>query len=208
RPVRPPPRPCRRRQPPGPRRRRQPPRPRRRRARPRPLPPGPRPRRPTRRPRRRSRPRRRRPRAGRARLPERRAPAPGGRPDQAPAGPARQAADRPGSPQIDRAPRPVAPRTAPRRPRGISPVIAASADAGSNSVHLFVAVVAGHRLEPLLDESAFLGLGGVVDERGRLGRNKRAELASTLSRFAGIARDLGAATTTFVATEPLRRAKD
>ena len=56
--------------------------------------------------------------------------------------------------------------------------------------------------------SAFLGLGGVVDERGRLGRQKRAELASTLSRFAGIARDLGAATTTFVATEPLRRAKD
>lgn len=87
-------------------------------------------------------------------------------------------------------------------------MIAASADAGSNSVHLFVAVVAGHRLEPLLDESAFLGLGSVVDERGRLGRHKRAELASTLSRFAGIARDLGAATTTFVATEPLRRAKD
>jgi len=87
-------------------------------------------------------------------------------------------------------------------------VIAASADAGSNSVHLFVAVVAGHRLEPLLDESAFLGLGGVVDDRGRLGRQKRAELASTLSRFAGIARDLGAATTTFVATEPLRRASD
>jgi exopolyphosphatase / guanosine-5'-triphosphate,3'-diphosphate pyrophosphatase len=87
-------------------------------------------------------------------------------------------------------------------------VIAASADAGSNSVHLFVAVVAGHRLEPILDESAFLGLGGAVDERGRLGRMKRAELASTLGRFAGIARDLGAASITFVATEPLRRAKD
>ena len=87
-------------------------------------------------------------------------------------------------------------------------MIAASADAGSNSVHLFVAVVAGHRLEPLLDESAFLGLGGAVDERGRLGRQKRAELASTLGRFAGIARDLGSASITFVATEPLRRATD
>lgn len=87
-------------------------------------------------------------------------------------------------------------------------MIAASADAGSNSVHLFVAVVAGHRLEPLLDESAFIGLGGVVDERGRLGRHKRAELASTLARFAGIARDLGSASITFVATEPLRRASD
>jgi exopolyphosphatase/guanosine-5'-triphosphate,3'-diphosphate pyrophosphatase len=88
------------------------------------------------------------------------------------------------------------------------PVIAASADAGSNSVHLFVAVVADHRLEPILDESAFLGLGGAVDERGRLGRQKRVELASTLGRFAGIARDLGAASITFVATEPLRRAQD
>ena len=87
-------------------------------------------------------------------------------------------------------------------------MIAASADAGSNSVHLFVAVVSGHRLEPLLDESAFLGLGATVDERGRLGRQKRAELASTLGRFAGIARDLGAASTTFIATEPLRRAAD
>jgi exopolyphosphatase/guanosine-5'-triphosphate,3'-diphosphate pyrophosphatase len=88
------------------------------------------------------------------------------------------------------------------------PVIAASADVGSNSVHLFVAVVGEHRLEPLLDESAFLGLGGAVDERGRLGRLKRAELAATLARFAGVARDLDAATTTFVATEPLRRADD
>ena len=92
--------------------------------------------------------------------------------------------------------------------RGIAPVIAASADAGSNSVHLFVAVVSGHRLEPIFDESAFIGLGGAVDDRGRLGRMKRAELSSTLGRFAGIARDLGAASITFVATEPLRRAKD
>ncbi len=87
-------------------------------------------------------------------------------------------------------------------------MIAASADAGSNSVHLFVAVVAGHRLEPIFDESAFIGLGAAVDERGRLGRMKRAELSSTLGRFAGIARDLGSASITFVATEPLRRAKD
>jgi exopolyphosphatase/guanosine-5'-triphosphate,3'-diphosphate pyrophosphatase len=92
--------------------------------------------------------------------------------------------------------------------RAGAPVIAASADVGSNSVHLFVAVVGEHRLESLLDESAFLGLGAAVDERGRLGRLKRAELAATLSRFAGVARDLEASTTTFVATEPLRRADD
>jgi exopolyphosphatase/guanosine-5'-triphosphate,3'-diphosphate pyrophosphatase len=87
-------------------------------------------------------------------------------------------------------------------------VIAASADAGSNSVHLFVAVVSSHRLEPIFDESAFLGLGATVDDRGRLGRLKRAELSSTMSRFAEIARNLGADSITFVGTEPLRRAGD
>jgi len=87
-------------------------------------------------------------------------------------------------------------------------VIAASADAGSNSVHLFVAVVSSHLLEPIFDESAFLGLGAAVDERGRLGKLKRAELASTMARFTEIARNLGAESITFVGTEPLRRADD
>ena len=86
--------------------------------------------------------------------------------------------------------------------------MAASADAGSNSVHLFVAIVSGHRLEPIYDESAFLGLGAAVDAQGRLGTAKREQLTSTLARFAGIARDLGAISITFVATEPLRRATD
>ena len=95
-------------------------------------------------------------------------------------------------------------RTAPRS----QPHVAASADAGSNSVHLFVAIVSGHRLEPIYDEAAFLGLGAAVDAQGRLGTAKREQLSSTLARFAGIARDLGADSITFVATEPLRRADD
>jgi exopolyphosphatase/guanosine-5'-triphosphate,3'-diphosphate pyrophosphatase len=95
----------------------------------------------------------------------------------------------------------------PRAPRP-QPHVAASADAGSNSVHLFVAIVSGHRLEPIYDEAAFLGLGAAVDAQGRLGTAKREQLASTLARFAGIARDLGADSITFVATEPLRRADD
>ena len=94
-----------------------------------------------------------------------------------------------------------------RSPRS-QPHVAASADAGSNSVHLFVAIVSGHRLEPIYDESAFLGLGAAVDAQGRLGTAKREQLTSILARFAGIARDLGAISITFVATEPLRRAKD
>ena len=98
----------------------------------------------------------------------------------------------------------IPPRTTPRS----QPHVAASADAGSNSVHLFVAIVSGHRLEPIYDEAAFLGLGAAVDAQGRLGTAKREQLTSTLARFAGVARDLGADSITFVATEPLRRAKD
>jgi exopolyphosphatase/pppGpp-phosphohydrolase len=94
-----------------------------------------------------------------------------------------------------------------RAPRS-QPHVAASADAGSNSVHLFVAIVSGHRLEPIYDEAAFLGLGAAVDAQGRLVTAKREQLTSTLARFAGVARDLGADSITFVATEPLRRAND
>lgn len=99
-------------------------------------------------------------------------------------------------------------RMSPRRAPRSQPHVAASADAGSNSVHLFVAIVSGHRLEPIYDEAAFLGLGAAVDAQGRLGAAKREQLSSTLARFAGIARDLGADSITFVATEPLRRADD
>jgi exopolyphosphatase / guanosine-5'-triphosphate,3'-diphosphate pyrophosphatase len=101
-----------------------------------------------------------------------------------------------------------APRVVARRAPRSQPHVAASADAGSNSVHLFVAIVSGHRLEPIYDEAAFLGLGAAVDAQGRLGSAKREQLTSTLARFAGIARDLGADSITFVATEPLRRAND
>jgi exopolyphosphatase/guanosine-5'-triphosphate,3'-diphosphate pyrophosphatase len=87
-------------------------------------------------------------------------------------------------------------------------VIGASADLGSNSVHLLVARVVGHRLEALADESAFLGLGSAVAEHGYLGRAARADLAATLERFAETARSLGATGITFLGTEPIRRAAD
>ena len=44
----------------------------------------------------------------------------------------------------------------------------------------------GHRLQPLVDESVFLGLAATVAERGHLGRPARAELTATLVRYAGI----------------------
>jgi exopolyphosphatase/pppGpp-phosphohydrolase len=71
-----------------------------------------------------------------------------------------------------------------------------------------VAGIAGHRLEPLVDESVFLGLGSAVAERGHLGAAARDELVATLVRYAEVARSFGARHLTFVGTEPLRRAAD
>lgn len=75
-------------------------------------------------------------------------------------------------------------------------------------MHLFVAVVAGHRLQVLVDESVFLGLGSAILERGYLGPAARGELTATLVRYADTARRLGATDVTFLGTEPIRRAAD
>jgi exopolyphosphatase/guanosine-5'-triphosphate,3'-diphosphate pyrophosphatase len=90
----------------------------------------------------------------------------------------------------------------------LTAVVGASVDLGSNSVHLLVAEIAGHRLTPIVDESVFLGLGSAVSERGYLGPAARAELVDTLVGYAEIARRFGAANVTFVGTEPIRRAAD
>lgn len=87
-------------------------------------------------------------------------------------------------------------------------VVGASVDLGSNSVHLLVAEISGHRLTPIVDESAFLGLGSAVSERGYLGASARAELIATLVGYAEVARGVGADDITFIGTEPIRRASD
>jgi exopolyphosphatase/pppGpp-phosphohydrolase len=107
---------------------------------------------------------------------------------------------------------PVGPITAPRRrlaaPPGPGAIVGAAVDIGSNSVHLLVAVVSGHRLEPLLDVSEFLGLGDAVDDRGALGEELRARLVQTLTSYVERARTLGAARPVLVGTHPLRGAAD
>ncbi len=86
--------------------------------------------------------------------------------------------------------------------------IGAAVDLGSTSVHLLVARVVDHRVEPLIDESVFLGLGAAVEGRGLLGRAGRLELADALAGYARDARQAGASAITFVGTEPLRRLAD
>ena len=86
--------------------------------------------------------------------------------------------------------------------------VIAAVDVGANSVHLLVAVVTGRRLEPLIDESVFLGLGDRVDATGTLGPAKRAELVAVLVRYVQTARRLGADEIALVGTEPMRRAGD
>ena len=88
------------------------------------------------------------------------------------------------------------------------PVVGASIDVGSNSVHLLVATVANHRLTTLTDESVFLGLGKAVAEHGLLGPTARVGLAEALALYVGVARDLGATSVTVAGTEPIRRAAD
>jgi exopolyphosphatase/pppGpp-phosphohydrolase len=87
-------------------------------------------------------------------------------------------------------------------------VVAAAVDIGSNSVHLLVAVVSGHRLEPLVDTSEFLGLGEAVDEHGALGQELRGRLVRTLAGYVARARTLGASRVQLVGTQPLRGASD
>ena len=88
------------------------------------------------------------------------------------------------------------------------PNVGASVDLGSNSVHLLVAEIHGHELQPLVDESVFLGLGAAVDEQAHLGAARRAELVEALLRYATTARQHGASAITFMGTEPIRRAAD
>ncbi len=93
-------------------------------------------------------------------------------------------------------------------PTGVEPVVGASVDLGATSVHLLVAQIADRRLQPIADESVFLGLGSAVAERGHLGRTARAQLVTALIGYADAARGLGALDLTFIGTEPIRRAAD
>jgi exopolyphosphatase / guanosine-5'-triphosphate,3'-diphosphate pyrophosphatase len=86
--------------------------------------------------------------------------------------------------------------------------VGAAVDLGSTSVHLLVAGVVDHRIEPIVDESMFLGLGDAVEAQGKLGKAGRRTLVDVLDGYATTARGSGATDITFVGTEPLRRLAD
>jgi exopolyphosphatase / guanosine-5'-triphosphate,3'-diphosphate pyrophosphatase len=86
--------------------------------------------------------------------------------------------------------------------------IGAAVDLGSTSVHLLVARVVEHRIEPLVDESLFLGLGEAVQARGVLSAIERERLVDVLAEYTWTAREAAATVITFVGTEPLRRLAD
>jgi exopolyphosphatase/guanosine-5'-triphosphate,3'-diphosphate pyrophosphatase len=88
------------------------------------------------------------------------------------------------------------------------PSVGAAIDLGSTSVHLAIARIDGHDVEPLADESALLGLGSIVDATAHLGADVRSTLADTLRGYVATARELGAGTISIIGTEPLRRTAD
>ena len=115
---------------------------------------------------------------------------------------------------------------------GAAASCAAAVDIGSTSVHLLVGCVGSvasvgsldgvaslggvgslgaggdGRVEPLLDTSELLGLGGRIQADGMLGAEGRRLLAATLARQAAAARALGVERMVFAGTDPLRHAAD
>jgi exopolyphosphatase/guanosine-5'-triphosphate,3'-diphosphate pyrophosphatase len=81
-------------------------------------------------------------------------------------------------------------------------------DIGSTSVHLLVAEVSGAGVEPLLDTSELLGLGGRIEADSMLGPIARRELTEALELYVAEARRLGSRVIVFVSTDPLRHAAD
>ena len=71
-----------------------------------------------------------------------------------------------------------------------------------------MAAVTDHHVQPLVDESVFLGLGDRVAAHGTIGAAGREELVAALATYVETARRLGAVEIGVVGTEPLRRAGD
>lgn len=90
----------------------------------------------------------------------------------------------------------------------MTPEVIAAVDIGSNSAHLLVALVDDRTVTPLADESALLGLGGIVDRDGRLPFSARSALVDALDAFVATALRWHAHELVLLGAEPFRRAND
>lgn len=84
----------------------------------------------------------------------------------------------------------------------------AALDIGSNTLHLLVAEPADSGLREVLHEVVMPRIGKPVQETGRVGRHKLAEVVGEVRRLTGLAREQGAELLLAGATEAVRRAAD
>lgn len=82
----------------------------------------------------------------------------------------------------------------------------ASADIGSNTVHLLVAQVQPNGLQRVVNESVWLSLGEVVSRTGTIPTPDRIRLIETLTRFRNICQEYKCEKFYVFATEAMRRA--
>ncbi|MGE3125905.1 MAG: hypothetical protein AB7F50_07235 [Fimbriimonadaceae bacterium] len=87
------------------------------------------------------------------------------------------------------------------------PPILATADIGSNTVHLLVAQVSKGTVTVIDNRSQWFGLGEVVAREGHIPRKTAKQVTNTVARFVQISRDHGANSCYLFATESFRRAK-
>ena len=88
----------------------------------------------------------------------------------------------------------------------ITPMRVAVIDVGSNTARLLVAnVTANGSVLPVAEERAYLRLGAEIERKGKIGRRKLEEAASTCSGFAAVAASHDAARVAVFVTAPGRQ---
>ncbi len=86
--------------------------------------------------------------------------------------------------------------------------ILATADIGSNTIHLLVAMASKKRFRRLVNDSEWLSLGEMVQRRGEISPDAIRQVIQVLTRFQGEAKRLGADGLYVFGTEAMRKARN
>jgi len=81
-------------------------------------------------------------------------------------------------------------------------------DVGSNTIRLLVAAAGDHGLDTVEKGLARVGLGGEIEERGRISEEKISEAAAAVRKFVRRAQELGCARMAIAVTSPGRQASN